>query len=137
MYSDQKQEHEKVKALFDRLVSAPKKTFPPSGGSLDAPNDKGVYLIESPEGKVLHVGQTPRARGGIRQRLKNHLQGASSFVDVYFNNDGSRLRGSHTFRCLVIEDWRLRALVEAYAVGHLCPLHIGRGELRSRVSESE
>jgi hypothetical protein len=68
MYSDQKQEREKVKALFDRLISAPRKTFPLLGGALDAPNDKGVYLIESPDGRVLHVGRTPRAKGGIRQR---------------------------------------------------------------------
>ena len=133
MFPDQRQESDEVKRLFWRLMIAPRLPFPDTGERLDAPNEKGVYLIEDFEGRVLHVGRTPQKKKGIRQQLQNHLNSASSFVHAHFDGDGSKLRGSCWFRYLVLESWRLRALLEAYAVGCLCPIHIGRDE---RVPES-
>jgi len=66
--------------LFTRLKRTPLKTFPGSQGKIDAPNGQGVYVIYDPLGNVAHVGRTPSGSGGIRQRLKNHLHGASSFT---------------------------------------------------------
>jgi hypothetical protein len=93
----------------------------------DAPTDLGVYLIYDRKGQIVHVGQTPRGKAGIRQRLFNHLYGQSSFTEHYLKGDGARLRKGYAFRCLVVRDARLRALLEAHAIGQLCPAHIGTG----------
>jgi hypothetical protein len=91
-------------------------------------------VIYSPQLKVLHVGQTYRARRGLHQRLANHLHGQSSFTikSDYLEQRGSTIKGrcawlrKHCkYRYLVIKKHRLRALLEAYAIGHLCPDHIG------------
>ncbi len=130
-------EPEAVKALFEELMLEPLQTFPGRYKKLDAPVQQGVYVIYDPqEQDVLHVGRTPRAKGGIAQRLRGHMghkngkRSFSSFVRGYepLEGDGSRLRrDKYTFRCLVVENPRLRALLEAYATGHLCPAHIGTG----------
>jgi hypothetical protein len=72
---------------------------------------------------------TVRGRKGLRQRLNNHLHGASSFVFKAFKGKGAKLREGFKFRLIAIEDHRLRALLEAYAVGQLCPDHLGHGGL--------
>src|SRR3981189_1497793 len=56
---------------FDRC-QARRMKFPPVRGRLEAPREKGVYVIYSPSGRIVHVGRTPRAKGGIAQRLKDH-----------------------------------------------------------------
>ena len=78
------------------------------------------------------MGATPRAAGGIAQRLQNHMQTLSSFTLNYLplNGDGSKLRAGYSFKCVVVSSNRLRALLEAYAIGHLCPLHLGLGQVR-------
>jgi hypothetical protein len=48
-----------------------------------------------------------------------------------FNGDGSRLRGRYKFRCIVVRSDRQRALLEAYAIGFLCPAHMGTGRFAS------
>ena len=120
-----------VKVSFEKLMLAPLRTFPELGQRLDAPGLQGVYVILDPRGRdVLHVGRTPRAKGGIAQRLKSHLGSRSSFVRGYehLGGDGTKLRrDKYTFRCLVVESPRQRALLEAYAIGHLCPAHLGTG----------
>lgn len=121
-------ERARVAALFQDLVRAPQKPFPPSGHGPDAPTDLGVYVICSPHKKIVHVGQTQRGKAGIRQRLLNHLYGQSSFTEHYLDGEGSRLRKGYTFRCLIVRNARLRALLEAYAIGQLCPAHIGTGQ---------
>jgi hypothetical protein len=35
----------------------------------------------------------------------------------------------YKFRCVVVENPRLRALLESYATGQLCPAHLGLGEI--------
>ena len=94
---------------------------------MNAPTDRGVYLILNPRGTVLHVGSTPRAANGIKQRLYGHLQDKSSFVNVYMKHDGDRLRSGYKFKCVVVNDPRQRALLEAFAIGQLLPKHIGTG----------
>jgi len=118
-------EQKRVKALYAKLIGSTLQTFPEYRGKLNAPAGKGVYVIYDPRGKVAHVGSTPRAIGGIAQRLRNHMAGASSFTRAEFNRDGSRLRGKYKFQCIEVSAKRCRALLEAYAIGSLCPTHIG------------
>jgi hypothetical protein len=123
-----KKESQIVKMLFDKLCVQPKRSFPRFREPLDAPPKPGVYVIHKNE-TVLHVGRTLRGRNGIQQRLKNHLHGSSSFTNEYLKGKGSTLReDGYTYQYLVLEDPRKRALLEAYAVGTLCPEHIGLGE---------
>ena len=121
-------ELEIVEALFAELMRADCKFFPRPREKMDAPSSQGVYIIYSPQGAVLHVGRTPRAAGGIRQRLYNHIHALSSFTNLYLQGHGAKLREGYSFQYLVVENVRFRALLEAYAVGHLCPAHIGLGE---------
>ena len=120
-------EQKKVKELYAKLIRSPLQTFPEYRGKLNAPAGKGVYVIYDPRGRVAHVGSTPRAIGGIAQRLRNHMAGASSFTRDKFNRDGSKLRGKYKFRCIEVSAERHRALLEAYAIGSLCPSHLGIG----------
>jgi hypothetical protein len=116
-----------IKARFAKLKRAPLRTFPDLYEKLDAPDRPGVYVIYSPRGVVLHVGSTPKGRKGIAQRLRDHLGTRSSFTLQYkrLKQDGSRLRKGYKFRCLPVRKRRFRALLEAYAIGCLCPEHIG------------
>jgi hypothetical protein len=121
-------ESQEVKKLFDELCAQPKRSFPQCRQPLDAPSKPGVYIIRKDE-TVLHVGRTLRGMGGLHQRLKNHLHGSSSFTNEYLEGNGETLReGGYTYQYLEVEDPRKRALLEAYAVGTLCPEHIGLGE---------
>ena len=117
-----------IRRLLDELLRSEAYAFPPERGRLEAPTDHGVYLIYDPQGRVAHVGRTPRARKGLRQRLKDHLHASSSFTNKYLKGDGSKLRRGFKYKYLVIPDPRTRALVEALAVGTLCPLHLGLGD---------
>lgn len=120
-------ECEKVKKLFNQLVNQEKQRFPQEREQWKAPTTHGVYVIRKDE-IVLHVGRTLRGKGGLRQRLQNHLSGASSFTEGFLDGDGAKLRDqSYTYQYLEEENSRLRALLEAYAVGTLCPKHIGLG----------
>jgi hypothetical protein len=131
-------EIKKVKAKFNELKRSPQYRFPDRGG-LKAPNQRGVYVIYGPRKETLHVGGTPRGRRGICQRLSNHLYGQSSFTikSLFLKRHGGRtlrkryhyVRAHCTYQCLRIRNDRLRALVEAYAIGCLCPDHIGMHQL--------
>jgi hypothetical protein len=122
-------EQKTIKKWFETLIGARLCDFPKRGERLDAPKERGVYVIYDPREKVAHVGATPRGKGGIHQRLTNHLHGQSSFIKKCFKGDGSKLRDGFSYRCLPVEDDRLRALLEAYAIGYLCPKHIGLGQV--------
>jgi hypothetical protein len=121
-------EQKTIRKRFETLIGARLHSFPKERGRLDAPKLRGVYIIYDPRQKVAHVGTTPRGKGGIHQRLTNHLYGQSSFAKKCFKGDGSELRDGFSYRCLPVEDDRLRALLEAYAIGYLCPKHIGLGQ---------
>ena len=116
-----------VRTLFTKLVKAELKIFPPPGSRLDASIEHGVYIIYSPPPtrKVVHVGRTYRGSKGLRQRLKNHLHGSSSFTKEYLNGHGRKLRRGYSFRYLIERSARRRALLEAYASRCLCPAHLG------------
>jgi hypothetical protein len=119
-------EQKAVRALFIDLMREKRKQFPKPRGKLDAPARQGVYVIYSPRvWKVVHVGRTYKGTAGLRQRLKNHMHGSSSFAREYFKGHGSTLRNGYAFRCLPVTSRRLRALLEAYAIGRLCPSHTG------------
>ena len=120
-------EKEIVQLLFEKLCEQPSLPFPEERKTLNAPYEQGVYIIRKGS-EVLHVGRTPRGRGGLHQRLSNHLHGSSSFTKQYLNGAGDKLRQGHTYQCLAIADSRQRALLEAYAIGMLCPAHLGLGE---------
>lgn len=120
-------EHRLVRKHCEQLLRAPRNAFPRARQRLECPTCQGVYLIFDPKGNVAHVGRTTRARSGIRQRLKAHLAGRSSFVIKYLRNRRSRLRRGFSFSFIEVSHPRLRALVEAYATGVLCPRHIGTG----------
>jgi len=122
-------ERKAVRKLFAKLIGSEVSRFPKRGQRLAAPTRRGVYVIYDARGRVVHVGRTPTARGGIAQRLKDHMATASSFTRQYrpLRGDGSKLRGKYAFRCVVVESRRLRALLEAYATGQFCPDHIGLG----------
>lgn len=117
----------KIKKLYRDLINARPQKFPKEG-PLKVSRKHGVYVIFSPRGTVLHVGRTQRGKNGLDQRLNNHLHGASSFTMRYLDGKGSRLRGTHMFACIEVSRPRTRALLEAYAVGHLCPKHLGVGQ---------
>ena len=116
-----------VRAFYTKLIRSKHTKFPSRGEKLHAPNRQGVYVICDPRGAVVHVGRTPKAKHGIAQRLQNHMAGASSFTEKYLKGHGTRLRGKYTFQCLVVKNKKLRAYLEAYAIGRLCPAHIGLG----------
>jgi hypothetical protein len=120
-------DRETVTALFGKLRRAQRRRFPKLREKLDAPTGLGVYVIFDPKGSVAHVGRTPRAAGGIAQRLRNHMAGASSFTNKKLKGKGFKLRGKYEFSCIEVKNERHRALLEAYAIGVLCPKHIGTG----------
>jgi len=120
-------ESSRVQKLLGDLRGQKPVPFPQRRGTLEAPTEQGVYVIRWRE-TVLHVGRTPRAENGLRQRLKDHLYGKSSFTKKYLAGNGARLRRKgYTYQYLVVRRCRWRALLEAYAVGMLCPKHIGLG----------
>ena len=121
-------EQRRIESLYRRLLDCQPVQFPQPNQRLEAPTYKGVYLILGPRGAVLHVGSTPRAKNGIRQRLHGHLASRSSFVNIYMNNDGDLLREGYKFQYVRVANARQRALLEAYAIGQLLPKHIGAGE---------
>lgn len=127
-YNIMSQEYRAVKELFSKLLEQPKTSFPQPRNILDAPKAQGVYIIRKNH-SVLHVGRTYRGKDGIKQRLKNHLQASSSFANDYLNGNGAILREKgYTYQHFVVNDPRKRALLEAYAIGMLCPKHVGIGE---------
>jgi hypothetical protein len=118
-----------VKAKLHQLLRMPMVRFPAAGERLDVPDVHGVYIIYDLKGRVAHVGRTIRGKRGLYQRLNNHLQGASSFVIKALSGHGRRLREGYKYRWIAVEDSRLRALLEAFAIGQLCPEHLGDGSI--------
>lgn len=116
-----------VRALYEELRRSPRHKFPARGRTLDAPDGCGVYVIYNSQGNVAHVGRTPRARGGIAQRLRDHLAGRSSFVRKELKGQPSKLRRGYAYSCLEVEIEKHRAWLEAFAIGAMCPKHIGTG----------
>ena len=124
----EQRERRAVEALFKELVEAPQEKFPRFPAGLKASKRRGDYIICDRRGRAVHVGRTPKAKEGIAQRLRDHMHGQSSFGRTYLKDDGSRLwREEFEFRWIVVPSGRYRALLEAYAIGRLCPVHLGLG----------
>ena len=121
-------EQRAVRSHFVRLLRAERHAFPAARKRLLCSQKQGVYVIFDRAGRVAHVGRTTRARAGLFQRLRAHLAGRSSFVIKFLGNQPSELRKGYRFAFVEIRNSRVRALVEAYATGVLCPRHIGTGE---------
>jgi hypothetical protein len=120
-------ERGRIAKLLNRLHSQPLKRFPAARERLDAPDSQGVYIIRDPKRRVLHVGRTLRGKKGLRQRLKNHLGAASSFVIAHLGGNGKRLRNGYTYQYLEISGSRDRILLEYAATVWHCPKHLGDG----------
>lgn len=118
-------EPDRIAALFEKLVGQPLLTFPKERGRVEAPDKAGVYVIRSRANKVVYVGRTTRARGGLHQRLRNHLAGRSVFARNLLPHGPASLRSGYTFQYLVVTKDRTRALLEQLATGSLCPKHLG------------
>ena len=116
-----------VRRHFQKLLREPKQNFPKVHERVQITKVQGVYVIYHPRGRVEHVGRTPRAANGISQRIRDHLHGRSSYTREQLEGNGSRLRNGYQFQYLAVADRRPRALLEAFAIGSLCPEHIGIG----------
>lgn len=116
-----------IEALFHRLDGVPWISFPQKRQPLEVPEAQGVYVIRNVKGTVVHVGRTVRGRNGLAQRLGNHLSGKSSFAREFLEGRPEKLRSGYTFQFIKVPDDRERALLEHYATGWHCPLHLGLG----------
>ena len=114
-------EPEVVRDLFEQLVLAPLHPI-----SEPWPEAHGVYVIVGPEGEPVYVGRSVRHQHGLFARWNRHNKGRSSFMRILYNRDRSKLDG-HQARWLLVEDNRLRCLLEYLAIGILCPKHVGLG----------
>jgi hypothetical protein len=123
-------ERQEIESLFEEFEKETIYPFPQAGEPLDVPSKQGVYVIRNPAGQVVHVGRTLRGRGGLSQRLNNHLRGQSSFVQTHLEGDASRLRDGYTYQYLEVPDDRKRALLECLAIASHCPQHLGVGALK-------
>jgi len=125
----QEAETQQTKADFEKLCAQSPIIFPSSGKKLiQVPDKHGVYVISDRVGRVLHVGRTYRGKAGLKQRIKNHLNGQSSFVHTYIKGNKRQLRRGYTFKFLEVGHARRRALLEHYATGMLSPAHLGLGK---------
>jgi excinuclease UvrABC nuclease subunit len=112
-------EPEAIRTLFAKLQLAPLQRYPRLGEQLGAPQLPGVYIVYGIRGKVRYVGLA-RGRGGLRSRLATHLR--SHWHEAKY---GRNFKTHGSFRWLVVENERQRALLECYAAGCLCPVYIG------------
>lgn len=124
--TDKEKESDIIRKLFEKLISSDFHVFP-ENGKINVTEKHGVYIIFSPTDEVLHVGNTPRGKKGLNQRLYNHISCSGVFYDKYLKPNRIRMRGTHKFKYLEVKDIRQRALLEAYTAGNLCPVHFGTG----------
>jgi len=120
-----------IEDLFVKLTSSNFCVFPLKG-KINVSEKHGVYIIYSPQNQVLHVGNTPSGRKGLDQRLYNHISCTGVFYEKYLKPNKIKMRGTHKFKYLEVDDIRQRALLEAYSAGKLCPLHFGTGAKKSK-----
>jgi len=123
-------ERREIERLLVRLNASKTHEFPPKHQRVGASVKHGVYIIKNKSGRVVHVGRTVSGRGGLAQRLSNHLQGQSSFTNVHLNGNGDRLRQGYKFQFLAIRERRSRALLVHAATAFHCPVHLGVGVKR-------
>ena len=118
----------RIKNLFAALEKRPLVPFPAPREKLQAPLTHGVYVIRDRGERVLHVGRTLYGKSGLRQRLRNHITGQSSFVRAALHGDTTKLRNGCTYQFLGVPNARERLLLEYYATVCLGPKHLGVGK---------
>jgi hypothetical protein len=121
-----------IKSLFKQLQKQKPFPFPKKGESLNVSNKHGVYVIRDSAQIVVHVGRSISGVEGLYQRLKDHLNGNSSFARNYLDGKGSQLRNAYTFQYLEVQDERQRALLEHFATAWHCPKHLGLGSRKEK-----
>ena len=65
-------ESEIVMKLHNKLCSS-KLYYFPKKGKISVSTKHGVYIIYSATDEILHVGMAPYGKGGLNQRLYNHI----------------------------------------------------------------
>lgn len=118
------EEGKKIKKLYKKLCQAEGVPVPKEG-RIELPETEGVYLLLNKKDEVLLVGKTEGGKGGLRSRINTQLFGSSPFRKMYLLPSGIDIRKKHFVHWLTIESERDRILVEAYAMGKLCPAFIG------------
>lgn len=109
--------------------------FPENGKLMNVSKTQGVYIIRKNR-TVLHVGRTYGGREGLHQRLKNHLNGASSFVIKYLKRNKEKLRKKgYTYQLLRVRGDKKRAYLENLATGILHPEYIGTGRKKQHTAD--
>ncbi len=120
---------EKIKLLFSLLINSKLHTFPKHGTLKNLVTSRhGIYVIYGKNKKPLYVGRTIYNIGGLQNRLYSHLTNGSTFSNNYLNNKVINLRKNAKFQLIVVNSLRVRAYLEAYAIGVLCPTYIGYGK---------
>lgn len=118
------QEAERIKELFNTLINSELYKFP-IAGKVVVSKDQGVYIIFNSESCAAHVGNTVRGKEGLNQRLNNHLKNQSTFAQKFISPNNYSLRSEFRYQYIVVPSARDRALLQALAIGLLCPLHLG------------
>ncbi len=126
-------EQEKIQKLLKELQKSEFHNFPQKRQTLNVSSKQGVYIIFNSNKEILHIGRTYRGSKGLKQRLKNHLHGSSSFMQNYSEINTEKLRKTCKFKYIEVEDLRVRAFLESLAVGSLCPKYIGSYEKKSKL----
>lgn len=91
----------------------------------DNPLYHGVYAISDPQDlEILYVGMSKNAKGGIGQRLDDHVsltgESATSILRTWIGGDLEIAR-SYLVRILRVDDYFERRNIEAVAIGALSP----------------
>lgn len=113
-----------IQSHFNRLIKSRLLSFKSTTDVNNISTNLGVYIIYNNKKEVLYIGRTPKAKGGLKQRIKNHLNGASSFSINFAQKNNLDLKKIGKFRYIPIEDYSERAYTEALATGKLCPQYI-------------
>ena len=121
-------ENHPIYKLHRKLLKELTHKFPMKGVKLDITCKQGVYIIYNHKNIVMHVGKTNSAKGGLNQRMNDHLGKNSSFTKNYLKPNKVDVRKGYYFRYLEIANSRERTFVEAITSGFLCPAYIGTGE---------
>lgn len=121
-------EQEKIQKLLKKLQKSKFHYFPQIRQTIDVTSKQGVYIIFNFNDEILHIGRTYRGSKGLKQRLKDHLYGSSSFMQNFTEVNTEKLRKTCKFKYIEVENLRERAFLESLAVGSLCPKYIGSNE---------
>lgn len=116
--------YNEIKVLLNKLLGSNLIKFTDKITISNLPKNQAVYIIQYQK-KILHVGRTYCAADGIKQRIKNHLYRNSSFMKSYNKMTKKKLKKYCSFKYIIVDDNRKRALLEFLTIGTLCPEYLG------------